>query len=140
MECRRWGVPFYAARMTPDRGGAARIFTVATAKTPDQGQGIGRLTVEAGAVALDSWPVVRRLVTHERGPVSVVTARFAPPWWRTAVILRGRGPTGSYGAGLMSAGQARRVRQAITEAGFELVDLETRFWRFPRSSFSATVQ
>jgi hypothetical protein len=120
--------------MTPEGGSPARTFIVGAGK-PDQGYSIGRLTVEAGAVALDSWPAQRRLVTQTGGAVIVVTARFQPPWWRIALILRG--DTGSYGAGLFSMGQARRVREAIIEAGFEIVDRDTRFLRYSRSSFSS---
>ena len=118
--------------MAPENARQPHTFKVATGK-PDQGYGFGRLTVEAGSLSLHSLPGTR-LVTQTRGPVTLVTARFAPPWWRTAVILRG--DVGVFGAGLSSIGQARRVRDAITQAGFEIDDRETRLWRYPRSSFS----
>lgn len=104
---------------------------------PDQGQSWATLTIGLGEVALASLSG-KPLSTHRRGPVTVVTARFAPPWWRIAVILHGDilgGEIGSWGAGLSGLGHAGQVRDAIESAGFEIVDRQTRFWRFPRSSF-----
>ena len=105
---------------------------------PEQGRSWGILRVDDGVVALDSL-TGKRLVTHTHGPVTLVTARLAPPWWRTALILRGDlapGEIRAYGAGLLGS-NAARVRDAVTEAGFVLVNRETRFWRYPRSSFRA---
>jgi hypothetical protein len=119
--------------MTTEGVSRPRSFTVVAAKPGLYG--FGRLTVEPGGVALDSWPFACRLVTQTRGPVVVVTARFQPPWWRTALILRG--DKGLYGAALSSRDQARRVREALIQAGFEILERETRFLRLQRSSFSS---
>ena len=95
--------------------------------------GFGRLTVLPGVIALEGWPIVRRLIVHERGSVIVIRARLAPPWWRTGFILRGDGR--SYGFAPTSIGAVDLVLAAIEQAGFEIRERETRFSRFPWSSF-----
>jgi hypothetical protein len=71
-----------------------------------------RLTVLPGAIALESWPIVRRLILHDRGSVIVIRARFAPPWWRTGFILRGDGR--SYGFAPTTTGASRSVGMHIS--------------------------
>jgi hypothetical protein len=100
---------------------------------PGLGGGPGRLTVLPGVITLESWPIVRRLIVHERGSVIVIRARLAPPWWRTGFILRGDGR--SYGFAPTSTGAMSQVMAAIEGAGFEVREQETRFSRFPWSSF-----
>jgi hypothetical protein len=108
-------------------------FKVATVR-PDQGSSWGVLSIAREAIDLDSSPVARRLATQVAGPVTIVTARWAPPPWRTAVIVRGA--TGCYGAGLTSRAEAKRVREALGLAGFEIQEQGTRVWRFPRAAFA----
>lgn len=99
---------------------------------PGLGGGLGRLTLLPGMIALEAWPIARRLILHERGSVIVIRARLAPPWWRTGFILRGDGR--SYGFAPTSTGAVGRILAAIEEAGFEIREQETRFSRFPWSS------
>jgi hypothetical protein len=94
--------------------------------------GIGRLLVKSDAVVLESRWFAKRLVVHERGPILVVRARFAPPWSRIGMILRGE--TGTYGVEPMP-GAASKILATITEAGFNTVERETRISRFPLSAF-----
>jgi|GEM_PF-3356141 len=111
--------------------GQGTVVTVGTYR-PDQGHSFGRLTVRSGAVVLEAWPIVRRLAMQTDGPVTFVTARFAPPWWKASLILRGA--MGFYGAAL-SQQQAQVVRDALHSCGFRIDDRRTRIWRFPRTSF-----
>jgi hypothetical protein len=55
----------------------ARTFKVSTVK-PDQGSSWGVLSIAREVIALDSLPVARRLATQAAGPVTIVTARWAP--------------------------------------------------------------
>jgi hypothetical protein len=87
----------------------------------------GRLTVMPDAILLDSWPIVRRLLIHKRRRVTYVHARFAPPCWNKALILRG--DTRAYGVAL-PPGSVGRIRKALAEADFEVCEQDTRFFRF----------
>jgi hypothetical protein len=107
-------------------------FTVGT-RRPGLG-GIGRLIVKSDAIVLESRWNAKQLVVHERGPILVIRARFAPPWSRIGMILRG--DTGSYGVEPLP-GAGSNILAAIREAEFNTVERETWISRFPRSAFRA---
>jgi hypothetical protein len=99
-------------------------FRVGTYRTG--GYSLGTLTVGADQLSLDSWPVVRRLVTHERTEVRMVRGRLAPPFWRWGLVLASREVR--YGVAL-GPGQASRIRDALLSAGFTVHD-ESSWLRF----------
>jgi hypothetical protein len=91
-------------------------------------RGGGRLIIEPGSLILEldrmtgTLSGVRRLV-HTAPEVTIVHARWLPPWFNTAVLLSDgtlRGHASTW------FGARRRLRVALTGAGFDVTDIETR--------------
>lgn len=91
----------------------------------------GRLTVQREAITLEGWPQGRRMIAHRARRVSLVRARYAPPWSRWGLVLH----DGPHRCGVKVKGShVERLRVSLEWAGYEVQEERTRFWRFPWAS------
>jgi len=92
----------------------------------------GRLTVTRGRALLESRRRRHVLADHVHPQIVVVRPRINVLDLRTVYVLEGA--TGTYGvrAGLRSTAP---LREALVDAGFELLELPTLFGTSPRPPF-----
>ena len=101
--------------------------------------GGGRLTIDRGTIVLEPGPLLARAsnasrITQTKSDVTLVTARVAPPWMNTGLVVAGDGNVGSATTWF---GARRRLRAALEEAGFRIHETRTWFstgelWRYSR--------
>lgn len=111
--------------------GETATFIVTTVLSQHRGcgaYGFGRLSVRTGEIALDTWPIVRRLVTQTSGPVVAIHARLALAGKRHGFVVR----DGRRWCGVMPGwrGSGAAIQEAIEGAGFELRHEAMRFRSF----------
>jgi hypothetical protein len=92
----------------------------------------GRLTVTRGRALLESRRRRHVFADHVDPQIVVVRPRINLLDLRTVYVLEGASGTYGVRAGLRSTA---RLREALVEAGFELVELPTLFGAFPRPPF-----
>jgi hypothetical protein len=119
---------WYAAR---ERGAAAErasyVLTVGAHVRDWYGGGL--LIVRPGVITLEPDRIMRWLtsvasVVHTSPKVTMMYARFAPPWINTSVVVES--PTETATAGTWWPAR-RRLRQALQAAGFEVEEVRTAF-------------
>lgn len=92
--------------------------------TPGLWRGSGQLAIAPGSLVcspgrLTAGVSAAQPVTHEGTRVDVYVARLVPPWFNVTVPIRGEGRM--LVASMWILGR-RKLRRAIEEAGFEVVD------------------
>jgi len=106
--------------------GAPTSFVVGT-YLPREGRSLGKLTIRPGEIALDTWPVARRLTTQNDGAITAVPALLMPPPWRESLIVA----EGRQWWGIVPfPARSKPIRRAVEAAGFEVRDETVRFLKF----------
>lgn len=90
------------------------------------------MTLARGYARLDSWPIRRTLVLHRGREILVVRPRIDAFQLRSVVVLNG--DDGVYGL-RPAPFHGARLRRALSDAGFDLVEHPTTFRLFPRPPF-----
>lgn len=90
--------------------------------------GGGTLSISPGALQLDASRATRVFssvssVVHRELDVTLVRARFMPPWYDTGLLLSGDGRSG---VAITSVVRRRALRAALKQAGFEVNEVATR--------------
>lgn len=116
--------------MSDDRppAGAEWQRTFRVAATFELVTGSGRLVVTPGAIRLEpSWITARlsgvKTLAHTAPEVTLVHARWRAPWCNTALLLSD-GDVRVRAQPLSTA--VGRLREALTAAGFQIADVESR--------------
>jgi hypothetical protein len=92
-------------------------------------RGNGLLIVHPGLIIFEAGRILRRLtsvtrIVHTAPEVTLIYSRFAPPWINTFLVVEG--PEETIVAGTWCFAR-RRLRESLRSAGFEIVEVRTRF-------------